>query len=502
MSSGAEAGGSIAGAVILPAVVAYGAGWLAWQSGKLIVEANRAVDRQIAEKKHQMEAAAKQRRMAAEAGHDQLVNTCRQLLEELENTSHNADAAAIVRLETMKGELRRIAGSPVPGDIIQLETQNVMGYIKLDSIVRNREQLSSVITANEVLYYGLSLADLMDDLRVAFGAFSIGAMSGQNVAAADPAVLERAELNGRLSDVAGRIEAALEFVQDIAVNYGMSAGNSAWFRSCFTGVDAQIRQLCLPTTNNDSLKKGIRRLEEMMQQYDMMLPSIEHRKNQMDALYTVYQQAAKALGEPVYAIRHFKSLQALEEQMHYLKKRSQRAAECAQLREKLGHTAYMCYAWDEELKAMGYSVRTRKKITDMVRINPEHAKLGQQALPFYQWTQEAMTQFYTVSPQCALQLIVHEDGTVSMQTLAEGSDTEGIRNTQRHHCQQLRQLHEKLRQNWFILYDYEETAPAEDMTTVAAWRASDRNVWRDSDRIIVDQRTQQSTSGGQAMKQK
>lgn len=40
------------------------------------------------------------------------------------------------------------------------------------------------------------------------------------------------------------------------------------------------------------------------------------------------------------------------------------------------------------------------------------------------------------------------------------------------------------------------------MTTVAAWRASDRNVWRDSDRIIVDQRTQQSTSGGQAMKQK
>lgn len=51
MSSGVDSGGIIAAAVMLPVGVAFGAGWLAWQGGKLIVEANRVADRQIAEKK-------------------------------------------------------------------------------------------------------------------------------------------------------------------------------------------------------------------------------------------------------------------------------------------------------------------------------------------------------------------------------------------------------------------------------------------------------------------
>lgn len=50
MSSGVEADGIVAAAVILPVAAAYGAGWLAWRGGKLLIEANRAVDRQIAEK--------------------------------------------------------------------------------------------------------------------------------------------------------------------------------------------------------------------------------------------------------------------------------------------------------------------------------------------------------------------------------------------------------------------------------------------------------------------
>ena len=55
MSSGVDSGGIIAAAVMLPVGVAFGAGWLAWQGGKLIVEANRVADRQIAEKKRQQE---------------------------------------------------------------------------------------------------------------------------------------------------------------------------------------------------------------------------------------------------------------------------------------------------------------------------------------------------------------------------------------------------------------------------------------------------------------
>ena len=84
MSSGVEGNGVVAAAVVLPVAAAYGAGWLAWQGGKLLIEANRAVDRQIAEKKRQLEEAARHRKMAALSAHNQLVDMCSQIITQLE----------------------------------------------------------------------------------------------------------------------------------------------------------------------------------------------------------------------------------------------------------------------------------------------------------------------------------------------------------------------------------------------------------------------------------
>ena len=50
MSSEVNSGGVIAAAVALPVAMAFGAGWLAWKAGKLLVEANISANRQIAEK--------------------------------------------------------------------------------------------------------------------------------------------------------------------------------------------------------------------------------------------------------------------------------------------------------------------------------------------------------------------------------------------------------------------------------------------------------------------
>ena len=84
MSSGVEADGIVAAAVVLPAAAAYGAGWLAWQAGKLLIEANRAANKQIAEKKRQIEEAARHRKMAAISAHSQLVDMCTQILSQIE----------------------------------------------------------------------------------------------------------------------------------------------------------------------------------------------------------------------------------------------------------------------------------------------------------------------------------------------------------------------------------------------------------------------------------
>ena len=49
MSSEIEGAGLIVAAVALPVAAAFGAGWLAWQAGKLLIDANAAVDRGIQE---------------------------------------------------------------------------------------------------------------------------------------------------------------------------------------------------------------------------------------------------------------------------------------------------------------------------------------------------------------------------------------------------------------------------------------------------------------------
>ena len=250
----------------------------------------------------------------------------------------------------------------------------------------------------------------------------------------------------------------------------------------------QIEVLCRPTTSNQELKKGIRRLRDALDQYETMAPSIENDLKRMGTLYKVYVDASRALGEVAVDIKAFKSASELEKKLRYLQERAKKAQECAEIYKKLGPDAYMCYAWDQELRAMGYEVHSRKKIAEMARSKPVRAKVGEDKLPFYEWNSADLTQLYSVSSQCALQVIVHDDGSVSMQMIAE-EESENVVHVQRSHCSQLSALHENLRKNWFILYDYEETKSPEEIKTVAQWRTSEENAWKTTgETVITDQR--------------
>lgn len=490
MSSGVDGEGIIAAAVVFPVAVAFGAGWLAWQGGKLLIEANRAVDRQIAEKKRQLEEAARHRKMAAISAHNQLVDMCTQILSQLETGSDTGSIVSFAEIEQLKYDMSSICKETLPDDVAQIENLTSLGYLKLDKVIRQQSQIAAMtmLESETGLYRGLSVADLMDDIRLVVETMSIHATNGKNIAAANPDVLERMKLNEEFSHITAEIMEALETVQTLSSTYGLTASGRAWFLSCFNGIDMQIEILCRPTTSNKELKKGIRRLRDTLEQYEIMVPSIENDLKRMGALYKVYVDASRALGEVVVDIKTFKSASELERKLLLLQERAKKAQECAEIYKKLGSAAYMCYAWDQELRAMGYEVHTRKKITEMARSKPVRAKVGEDKLPFYEWNNADLTQLYSVSSQCSLQVIVHDDGSVSMQTIAE-NESDDVVHVQRSHCSQLRALHEKLRKNWFIFYDYEETESPEEIKTVVQWRTSEENAWRvPVETVITDQR--------------
>lgn len=57
-----------------------------------------------------------------------------------------------------------------------------------------------------------------------------------------------------------------------------------------------------------------------------------------------------------------------------------------------------------------------------------------------------------------------------MQTLSSSEDTDAVRQTQKVHCKQMRHLHEQLKKNWFITFDYQENVSADEIKTIAQWR--------------------------------
>lgn len=490
MSSGVDTAGTIAVAAVgLSVAAAYGVGWVAWQGGKLLIDANSMADRMIAEKKRQMEEAARHRKMAAVAAHDQLVDMCSQIITKIDSDSSLNSLIPIADLVQLRTELESVINESLPEDTDHIEDMTSKGYLKLESVVRRHNKISSMTMSDSTsgIYSGLSVADLMDDIRLVVETMKVQATKGENVKAADPEVLERMKLNDELSQVTSDIMMALENVEVLSVTYGLSAASKAWFQSCFNGIDEQIEVLCRPTTSNKSLKNGIRRLNDAMENYNVMAPSIEKETKRKKALYDVYKDAAKALGERVKSIKSFKSAEEIEETLCYFQERAKRAQECSEIYKKLGQTAYICYAWDQELSALGYEVHSRQEISEMAEGKPSRAIVEGKKLPFYEWKDSDLTQLYSISSQCDLQVVVHEDGSVSLQTLAATGSKEVI-NDQQIHCSQLKVLHENLRKNWFILCDYTETKTADEIETVAQWRESEDNIWRKAD-LITDQRT-------------
>ncbi|MBR5094396.1 MAG: hypothetical protein IK095_04810 [Oscillospiraceae bacterium] len=474
MSSGVESGGAIAGVVLLPVGLALGAGWLAWQAGALLVRADQAANAQIQAVRERQAAEAQQRHMAALAGRKELLALCERVRAEL---SAHGDLGQIADVEQMRFELDRICAEELPEDSAKLEAMNVVALMKVQEIVSRQRRLGQLRVKTDAVYDGIAVADLMDDLRTAFASMQIRRTQGGNVAAADPLALERAALDKRLDEVAARVIAAADFAVVLGRDYGIAERHRVWLESVLNGLDERIGALYAPSMPNDRLKKGIRSLEELMQEFDMIRPGLEKERRELDLLYPIYAKAAVGFGEKARELRSFKSAKELRAEMERLKGRQARAEECAAIYRELGRAAYVCLAWDQELAAMGYRVKPRSQTRDLTAHKPKRATVGEQKLPFYDWDGKEMTQFYSISDTCHLQLIVHPDGSTTMQTIVTGDDTEKDRQTQKQHCASLARLHERLAQNWFLSYGYDEILPPEELFTAADWRVENRDIW-------------------------
>ena len=217
------------------------------------------------------------RKRLALAAHSQLVDMCRQLLSQIDENSTAARVRDFTEFEQLRADLHDICNEDLPEDVIQIESLNSLGFLKLEKIAARQKYLFGLQMEGKSteLYRGLSVADLMLDMKVTMATMKIQATNGKDIRAIDPVVLERVKLNEKLGTVTARTLEALKHIGELSSGYGLSVSSSTWFRSCFNGVDEQIKRLYMPSTSNAELKKGISRLENLLEQYDMLLPSMK-----------------------------------------------------------------------------------------------------------------------------------------------------------------------------------------------------------------------------------
>ncbi len=481
MSSEIEAGGIVLAAAALPTAVVFGAGWLAWQGGKALIEAGLSVSRQVEEKKRELELEEQRRYNMAVAAYTQLKDACLQTIGQLDVMMATAEVTSRVELERIKILLKEMCDKALPDDAARVESMVSFGYLKLEEAISSQSRIAEIqLTETQSgLYRGMSVADLMSDLRVALSVMEIRATVGRDIRAVDPAVYERYELDEQFSKVANAVVVALERLAELDVTYGICPADNNWFLSCFSGVEELLCELYKPTVTNKTLKNGIRRLEEALRRYKLEISGAERRSKTRKALYDIYVQVMNSFGEQAKPIEAFKKPEELESELELLKPRVERAQECQNIYRQLGAEGYLCYAWNYELEKLGYKVYSEDEIKEFSSVVPEHAKAGGKRIPFYRWNDEELTQLYNLADKCSLQMIVQKDGKVSMQVYSD-VDSANPENIQRQHCKKMKLLYERLKNNWFIVYDFEETATPEQICMLAAVKD-----WNDDEIVQV-----------------
>ena len=135
MSSGAEFGGVIAAAVVGTAGIALGAGWMLWSAGKLVVDANRAIDEDIRRTKELQRLEQEQRRAMALRGRQQLEQLCRSQRQALSTARPGESDADRREREELCRELDRILAEEPSADSRMLESRNAMHLNQVERLL-------------------------------------------------------------------------------------------------------------------------------------------------------------------------------------------------------------------------------------------------------------------------------------------------------------------------------------------------------------------------------
>ena len=471
-------GTAVAGTMVATAWVAARTAELTIKTGKIIVDGaialayvNSAVNESIKEYKLNAKKLDELRIKTASSVYDELMSTCDHLTLQLRSI-HSTDGDP-TEIRSLIEEINSIRYDQKPDDISMLEGFNSTAYRKLERITKQKKLLDEIrVTRAKInTIDGKDITEMISNLKLAIEVMEIRSTRIDDSSIVNADATNRIKLYEELGELSSEINNALDKIASISDEYGLNPAAVSWFESCFDGINTYISGLYDVYLSNDDIEKGIERIKKSLNDYRTMIPKIEKEQKRIFELYKVYLVACDELNEKQTDINSVKSEKEILEQLNQLKLKAERAKYCEKVYSRLGNDPkkYIWYAWECELRALGYKVYKHEDVEDIMDEKLLFESFNGEQLPCYRWKENELAELYSIGDSCSLHVAVDDDGRVSMQTFSMTSGGEGIR-TPKRYFDNLKTLYERLKENWLIVYDYTEVRSQEEIMTLSEWR--------------------------------
>lgn len=465
VATGVIAGGAVIGAAIVALTPIAASGYAVYKLGSainnvLLKEQNKAL-----EIEYKKQAQLKIRKEKAIHIHNDIVLECRSIIDYIEKN----EVFQITELKDLREKIVKaiteICNQNIMEDIVDLELQNEKNILLVKSYIKELKEDSRTFIRNKenaerFNAYVESVENIYENLKIENYNYIY------NICVDKSEDVELRKLNMHLEKLIYELSVALEREIHRFETVPIKSTDIKALNKIFNNIRKEIEFKRKQKLDIATYKNLISSIEIKMDEYYVLQSMMDKEEYKFLMLYLSYKDACNKSGIEFKDEVEFDSYEELEQAVVETRKRLEKMQKCAEVYHKIGKEAYICMAFENELSRLNYTSVTKEKAQRITNKILNNAHIGDELSPFYEMQNDSLMQVYHVSDNVGVQLIIHNDGSSTLETiLLNEENEENAKKIQKEHCEKSKRLAQALRENWFIEADFDEVKSPNEIAT-------------------------------------
>lgn len=464
-----EVGGADVGAMLIGAPIAIGAalavltpiaGGYALYSAEKVVHDELVREHQKALENQIQEAAKLRKRLEnAKKLRKKIIEECANRIDELKTRNVWNDESLSALVQSTLLELNDIMEETEQNDVNNLELQNQRAVYRIKILADRLETESRLIKENSV--ENAEMASFVESIQIMFRGLSANDYRYiHNIEIEEENYVELRKLYERLAELTEQFYLIVEREVIRFGNYPIKSVSVDRISQLFAKISSEIKSIEKMDADIWILEGKISSIEKGIDAYYTFKTGLDKEQEKFLAMYLLYKESCEKIGEECKEAVEFDSIEDLEHEIKTRINMLELSQKRRKLYDKLGKEAYICMAFETELNKLNYFTVNKQDAEDITNEKLKNYKLGDKWIPCYEHGDDSMMQIFRINDEVGMQLIIHRDGSSTMETISLVNDEDTVISTQKKHCEMTEKLKTALAEKWFVIADFEEERSA------------------------------------------